>query len=183
MKSYLSKAGRGDAEIASDEARPDTRRLDDYWAHGDGAAQIGWDTPGDFDRCRAQLGKYIHDPEVLAGHCSNLHEMATGARPGHGPAEQAMSGKGNEAELQKDWDAWDDAHGDQHGKLRFKTDAKGNTRLKGSGKKGKKVKPLKQMPHTHTGYEGAHLPGYDQMAVLLGAGRKALESLIVKDNS
>jgi hypothetical protein len=66
-----------------------TERLMEYWAHGAGAAKISWGSDGDFDRCRAQLGKYVHNPEQLAGLCSNLHLRATGGRPGHAPAEEA----------------------------------------------------------------------------------------------
>lgn len=64
-----------------------TERLMEYWAHGEGAAKIGWGTPGDFHRCELQLGKYV-SPGIVAGLCSNLHVRATGARPGHAPTEQ-----------------------------------------------------------------------------------------------
>ncbi|KMV23348.1 hypothetical protein [Mycobacterium heckeshornense] len=79
--------------VAGREATPKdveaTERLMQYWAHGAGAAKIQWGQPGDFDRCRVELGKYVHNPDVLAGLCSNLHKRATGARPGHAPGEQA----------------------------------------------------------------------------------------------
>lgn len=78
---------------AGREATPkdvaDTERLMNYWSHGAGAALIQWGVPGDFARCELQLGKYV-DPKILPGLCSNLHERATGARPGHAPGvEQA----------------------------------------------------------------------------------------------
>ena len=57
-----------------------------YWAHGPGAAKIQWGVDGDFDRCRAQLGKYV-SPKILPGLCANLHHRATGAWPGHAPGE------------------------------------------------------------------------------------------------
>jgi hypothetical protein len=63
-----------------------TERLMEYWAHGEGAAKIGWGTPGDFDRCVVQLSKYV-SPGVVKGLCSNLHQRATGFRPGHAPSE------------------------------------------------------------------------------------------------
>lgn len=67
-------------------------KLNRYWTHGAGAAKINWGVPGDFARCEAELGKYIHDPEVVKGHCANLHHAATGAWPGHAPgAEQAAA--------------------------------------------------------------------------------------------
>lgn len=63
-----------------------TERLMKYWAEGAGAAKINWGVDGDFDRCRAELGKYV-DGGQLAGLCANLHHRATGAWPGHAPGE------------------------------------------------------------------------------------------------
>jgi hypothetical protein len=78
--------------VAGREASPkdvaDTERLMEYWAHGAGAAKIGWGVPGDYSKCLVELGKYV-DPKVLHGLCSNLHHRATGAWPGHAPGEQA----------------------------------------------------------------------------------------------
>lgn len=59
----------------------DTQRLRSYWTKGAGAAKIRWGVPGDFNRCRAQLGKYV-DPLFLAGTCANLHKEALGTWPG-----------------------------------------------------------------------------------------------------
>lgn len=64
-----------------------TERLMRYWAEGEGAAKIRWGVPGDFDRCVVELGKYV-GPGVVKGLCSNLHQRATGARPGHAATEQ-----------------------------------------------------------------------------------------------
>lgn len=64
-----------------------TGRIRRYWTHGEGAAKIQWGVPGDFNRCRAQLGKYIAKPEWLAGACANMHKEATGAWPGHAATE------------------------------------------------------------------------------------------------
>lgn len=79
--------------VAGREASPNdvkaTERLMEYWAHGAGAAKINWGRSGDFDRCRVELGKYVHNPESLAGLCANLHHRATGAWPGHAPTELA----------------------------------------------------------------------------------------------
>jgi hypothetical protein len=63
-----------------------TARLMEYWSHGEGAAKIGWGSEGDFKRCEAELGKYV-SPGIVAGLCSNLHQRATGYRPGHAPSE------------------------------------------------------------------------------------------------
>ena len=64
-----------------------TERLMKYWTEGPGAAKIQWGVPGDFKRCEAELGKYV-SPKIVAGLCSNLHQRATGARPGHAASEQ-----------------------------------------------------------------------------------------------
>jgi hypothetical protein len=42
-----------------------------------------------FNRCRVELSKYV-GPKVVDGLCANLHHRATGAWPGHAPAEQAL---------------------------------------------------------------------------------------------
>lgn len=65
-----------------------TERLMRYWTEGEGAAKIGWNTPGDFNRCVTQLSEHV-GPGIVKGLCSNLHQRATGARPGHAPGEQA----------------------------------------------------------------------------------------------
>lgn len=59
----------------------DTDRLRDYWTHGRGAAKIGWGTPGDFNRCRVNLAKYVK-PQYLSGYCANRHYDALGFWPG-----------------------------------------------------------------------------------------------------
>lgn len=58
-----------------------TKRLFDYWLHGEGAAKIRWGTPGDFSRCVNHLRKYVSDPEGL---CNTLHTRALGQPPGKG---------------------------------------------------------------------------------------------------
>jgi hypothetical protein len=58
-----------------------TERLRKYWLHGEGAAKIRWGQPGDFNRCRLQLAKYIN-PAFLAGTCANLHKEALDLWPG-----------------------------------------------------------------------------------------------------
>jgi hypothetical protein len=58
-----------------------TQRLRSYWVHGKGAAKIRWLQPGDFNRCRRQLAKYVN-PAFLSGTCANLHREATGLWPG-----------------------------------------------------------------------------------------------------
>lgn len=77
--------------VAGREATPGdaaaVERLKDYWAHGAGAAKIQWSKPGDFDRCVAEVGKYMHNPDMIKGYCAELHVRATGARPGHAPGE------------------------------------------------------------------------------------------------
>lgn len=61
-----------------------THRITHYWVSGPGRAKIGWGAPGDFNRCRLQLAKYVQNPEWLAGLCANLHYRALGTWPGRG---------------------------------------------------------------------------------------------------
>lgn len=65
----------------------DTQRLRDYWTRGEGAAKIRWGQPGDFNRCRQQLAKYVKNPKYLAGTCANLHKVALGIWPGQEKAQ------------------------------------------------------------------------------------------------
>lgn len=60
----------------------ETQRLRTYWTRGKGALKIRWGQPGDFNRCRQQLAKYVPDPSYLAGTCANLHKVAIGLWPG-----------------------------------------------------------------------------------------------------
>lgn len=59
----------------------DTERLRRYWTKGPGAAKIRWGIPGDFNRCRRQLAKYVK-PQYLSGYCANRHYDALGFWPG-----------------------------------------------------------------------------------------------------
>lgn len=59
-----------------------TSRIRRYWVRGEGAAKINWGVPGDFNRCRAQLAKYVQNPDWLAGLCANMHKEALGVWPG-----------------------------------------------------------------------------------------------------
>jgi hypothetical protein len=74
------------AEIEQKVASPDPRaaKLRKYWAHNP-KARAKWQpgVPGDFNRLRTLLAKYVHDPHILAGLTANIHKMATGAWPGH----------------------------------------------------------------------------------------------------
>jgi F like protein len=55
-------------------------QLKAYWLTGEGAAKIGWGTPGSFDRCVSNLrDDFPKDPEGL---CANLYHEATGKWPG-----------------------------------------------------------------------------------------------------
>lgn len=63
-----------------------TARIRRYWVRGKGAAKIRWGAPGDFNRCRRQLAKYV-SPVFLAGTCANLHKEALGTWPGRHAVE------------------------------------------------------------------------------------------------
>ena len=75
----------GAVRLGGQTAHPaDTERLHEYWVHGEGAAKVAWGTPGDFDRCVAELGKYIKDPQ---GYCNLAHHAALGIWPAQHAAE------------------------------------------------------------------------------------------------
>lgn len=86
--------------VAGKEASPkdvkSTERLMHYWAEGEGRAKINWGVPGDFDRCVAELGKYV-GPGVVKGLCANLHHRATGGWPGHAPGAEQAAAKAKQA--------------------------------------------------------------------------------------
>jgi HK97 family phage prohead protease len=68
-----------------------TERLHQYWVHGKGAGKIAWGTPGDFDRCRAELSKYIAD---AAGYCDLAHHAALGIWPAqHAAMDKKATGR------------------------------------------------------------------------------------------
>lgn len=67
-------------------------RLKTYWAEGGGSAKIRWGVPGDYDRCIVEIqkavtkdGKAPLPDRMVHGLCAELHQRATGARPGHAP--------------------------------------------------------------------------------------------------
>lgn len=72
----------------------DTQRLRTYWTRGKGAAKIRWGQPGDFNRCRRQLAKYVPNPSYLAGTCANLHYVALGVWPGRETASVEVTEAG-----------------------------------------------------------------------------------------
>lgn len=51
-----------------------------YWSHGEGAAKVGWGTPGDFDRCVVEVGKYM-TKDRAKGYCNLRHHDALGIYP------------------------------------------------------------------------------------------------------
>jgi hypothetical protein len=59
-----------------------THRITAYWVDGRGALKIKWGVPGDFNRCRRHLAKYVQNPKWLAGLCANLHFRALHVWPG-----------------------------------------------------------------------------------------------------
>jgi hypothetical protein len=72
----------------------DTERLARYWTRGKGAAKIGWGVPGDFNRCRTQLAKYIKS-QYLSGYCANRHYDALGFWPGRPTSAETIVASGD----------------------------------------------------------------------------------------
>lgn len=75
----------------------DTARIRRYWTHGKGAAKIRWGAPGDFNRCRKQLVKYVQNPDWLAGLCANMHKEALGFWPAQHHRGESMTASGTPA--------------------------------------------------------------------------------------
>ena len=71
-----------------------TARIRRYWTKGVGAAKIKWGAPGDFNRCRAQLAKYVQNPDWLAGLCANMHKEALGFWPAQHKGKHALAAAG-----------------------------------------------------------------------------------------
>lgn len=74
-----------------------TARIRRYWTKGKGAAKIKWGAPGDFNRCRSQLAKYVANPEWLAGLCANMHFEVLGFWPAQHHSGGVAASAGAEA--------------------------------------------------------------------------------------
>lgn len=90
--SEVVTAGRGPGWLTNPE---DTKRIHDYWTKpGEpGYVKVGWGTPGDFERCRVEIGEEIgenspEDLRFLNQICAQWHHDATGFWPGKAPAER-----------------------------------------------------------------------------------------------
>lgn len=68
------------AKGGADRNRGGAEKLRAYWVRGEGAAKIGWGTPGDFARCVALVSKYM--PGRAEGYCNLRHHDALGSWPG-----------------------------------------------------------------------------------------------------
>jgi phage head maturation protease len=71
--------------MASDSGIPGhlPHQLAHWWEHGEGAAKIGWGTPGSFMRCVRLAEEEAHmTPERAKGFCAERYHAATGKWPG-----------------------------------------------------------------------------------------------------
>jgi len=67
-----------------DITRESTRKLVEYWVHGEGAAKIKWGAKGSMKRCIRHLRDKVREP---GGLCAEYHRLATGEWPTeHGKA-------------------------------------------------------------------------------------------------
>ncbi|RSS97246.1 hypothetical protein EF903_01615 [Streptomyces sp. WAC05292] len=78
--------------VEAKSAGPDANRgnaehLRQWYAEGEGAAQITWGSPGDFDRCVAIASKHM-SPDDAKGYCNLRHHDALGIYPATHAAEQ-----------------------------------------------------------------------------------------------
>jgi hypothetical protein len=62
---------------------PNAVKLREYWAHGAGRSKWKPGTPGDFDRLKRAVRKYV-PAHMLNGFVANVHKLATGQWPGRG---------------------------------------------------------------------------------------------------
>lgn len=92
------KFGRGPGWITNPV---ETKRLHDYWTKPGqaGYEKIAWGVPGDFNRCRVEVGQEIGenspgDLVYLNQICAQWHHDATGFWPGRAPTEQALAPEG-----------------------------------------------------------------------------------------
>lgn len=69
-----------------DRNRGDAEQLRRWYVRGEGAAQIAWDSPGDFDRCVSIAGRHM-SPGRAKGYCNLRHRDATGISPATHAAE------------------------------------------------------------------------------------------------
>jgi hypothetical protein len=86
--------GRGPGWLTNPE---DTRRIWAYWTQPghEGYNKINWGVPGDFNRCRVEVGEEIgeNSPDKLRflnQICAQWHHDATGFWPGRAPTELAL---------------------------------------------------------------------------------------------
>ncbi|WP_229921452.1 2'-5' RNA ligase family protein [Streptomyces noursei] len=63
-----------------DKNRGDAEQLRHWYVRGEGAAQIAWGSPGDFDRCVSIAGRHM-SPDKAKGYCNLRHRDATGIYP------------------------------------------------------------------------------------------------------
>lgn len=80
----------------ADRNRGGAEHLRRYWVRGPGAAKIGWGTPGDFNRCVAELTPHL-GPRAK-GYCNLRHQEAVGAPPGKGHGKKDLAGEGDARE-------------------------------------------------------------------------------------
>ncbi len=96
MQIGAAKGGKGNQGNA--------QTLRDYWTRGEGAAKIAWGAPGDFDRCVAEVGKYMDDPK---GYCAERHHEALGIWPAtHAKEIREGTGGGKKAAALRPAAAW-----------------------------------------------------------------------------
>lgn len=86
LKADAGEFGRGPGWLTNPK---ETKRLHDYWTvpGNAGYAKVAWGTPGDFDRCRVEIGEEIgegspEDLRFLNQICAQWHHDATGRWPG-----------------------------------------------------------------------------------------------------
>ncbi|MFC9280971.1 NUDIX domain-containing protein [Streptomyces collinus] len=85
-KSARTTVAEAKAAGGMDKNRGDAEQLRHWYVRGEGAAQIGWGTPGDFDRCVGIAGRHM-SPDNAKGYCNLRHKDALGIYPATHAAE------------------------------------------------------------------------------------------------
>ncbi|MFI8265281.1 2'-5' RNA ligase family protein [Streptomyces sp. NPDC085665] len=88
IEAKTAAAVRLEAKAAGglDRNRGNAEQLRNWYVHGEGAARIGWGTPGDFERCVSVASKHM-SPQDAAGYCNLRHHDALGIYPATHAAE------------------------------------------------------------------------------------------------
>ncbi|MEU6460327.1 NUDIX domain-containing protein [Streptomyces sp. NPDC046976] len=91
-KSARAMVAEAKAAGGTDQNRGDAEQLRHWYVRGEGAAQVAWGSPGDFDRCVSIAGRHL-SPENAKGYCNLRHKDALGVYPATHAAAEGKSAR------------------------------------------------------------------------------------------